>query len=376
MRGAGLALVQAAAGGRGPVGGRGRWRSVGGTAAIIALQAKANADLRAANSRVAQRYELAVDAIKTFHTGVSEDFLLKQEQFKELRDRLLRSAADFYGKLGALLGQETDVGLAAGAGGLELRAGRPDRQGRPPRGRAGGAPGSAGGAGGAGGRARGRRRAKADVGRSLTAVAFLLEATGKADEAVAAYRRSESLLAGPAGSDPAARAALAVCRSWLGWFLSNTGQTADALAAYQRARADQEALAAAPGATNDVRRDLAGTVNRIGALLLQTGKPAEAEAEYRRAIATHQKLADDHSAVIVFRTGLARSHSNLGCAAVADRQAGRGGGRVPHGAGDLPEAGRRQPKDPRLSQRDCEYGEQPFRRPPPPRPSGRGPRPL
>ena len=55
------------------------------------------------------RYDLAVEAIKTFHTGVSEDFLLKQDQFKELRDRLLNSAADFYGKLGALLGKETDV---------------------------------------------------------------------------------------------------------------------------------------------------------------------------------------------------------------------------------------------------------------------------
>ena len=55
------------------------------------------------------RYELAVDAIKTFHTGVSEDFLLKQEQFKELRDRLLKSASDFYGKLGALLGKESDL---------------------------------------------------------------------------------------------------------------------------------------------------------------------------------------------------------------------------------------------------------------------------
>ena len=51
---------------------------------------------------VQDRYDLAVEAIKTFHTGVSEDFLLKQDQFKELRDRLLNSAADFYGKLGAL----------------------------------------------------------------------------------------------------------------------------------------------------------------------------------------------------------------------------------------------------------------------------------
>ena len=58
---------------------------------------------------VQARYDLAVEAIKTFHTGVSEDFLLKEEQFKELRDRLLKSAADFYGKLGALLGKETDL---------------------------------------------------------------------------------------------------------------------------------------------------------------------------------------------------------------------------------------------------------------------------
>ena len=69
---------------------------------------KANADLSAANAKVQARYDLAVDAIKTFHTGVSEDFLLKEEKFKDLRNRLLKSASDFYGKLGALLGKETD----------------------------------------------------------------------------------------------------------------------------------------------------------------------------------------------------------------------------------------------------------------------------
>ena len=86
------------------------------------MQAKANADLaaRANRSRVEQRYDLAVEAIKTFHTGVSEDFLLKQDQFKELRDRLLKSAADFYGKLGALLGKEIGPGFAAGAGGSRI----------------------------------------------------------------------------------------------------------------------------------------------------------------------------------------------------------------------------------------------------------------
>ena len=41
-------------------------------------------------------------------------------------------------------------------------------------------------------------------------MADLLRDTGKTDEAVAAYRRSESLLAGLAGADPAAQAELAL----------------------------------------------------------------------------------------------------------------------------------------------------------------------
>ena len=95
--------------------------TVGGTAAIIAVQAKANADLRAANMRVEQRYDLAVEAIKTFHTGVSEDFLLKQDQFKDLRDRLLKSASDYYGKLGALLQEPVRLRLAPGTAASQLR---------------------------------------------------------------------------------------------------------------------------------------------------------------------------------------------------------------------------------------------------------------
>ena len=49
--------------------------------------------------------------------------------------------------------------------------------------------------------------AKADVGRSLTAIGRLLEAAGRTDEALASYRRSESLLASLWSFDPAARAA-------------------------------------------------------------------------------------------------------------------------------------------------------------------------
>src|SRR5262249_52370799 len=70
--------------------------------------AVSNDELARSKAAVQARYDLAVAAIQAFHTGVSEDFLLKQDQFRELRDRLLRSAQDFYGKLSALLGWETD----------------------------------------------------------------------------------------------------------------------------------------------------------------------------------------------------------------------------------------------------------------------------
>ena len=143
-----------------------------GLAAVLFVQTRAKADLAAvpgrtstrANAELARsqaavqaRYDLAVEAIRTFHTGVSEDFLLKQDQFKELRDRLLKSASDFYGKLGALLGRESDPAsrraLARAnfeVAELTAKVGRPEdalaahRQG-------------AGGARGAGGRARGGR---------------------------------------------------------------------------------------------------------------------------------------------------------------------------------------------------------------------------
>jgi eukaryotic-like serine/threonine-protein kinase len=80
-----------------------------GLGAVAAVQTRANAELKHSKAAVQARYDLAVEAIKTFHTGVSEDFLLKEDQFKELRDRLLKAASDFYAKLSSLLGQETDV---------------------------------------------------------------------------------------------------------------------------------------------------------------------------------------------------------------------------------------------------------------------------
>jgi hypothetical protein len=69
---------------------------------------RANADLQAANKRERQRFELALDAVKLFHTAVAEDLLLNEKQFAGLRTKLLREAADFYGKLESVLNGQAD----------------------------------------------------------------------------------------------------------------------------------------------------------------------------------------------------------------------------------------------------------------------------
>jgi len=111
--------------------------------------------------------------------------LLKEPQFKGLRDRQLKAASGFYERLGRLLDRETDVGSrrALARANFEL-AGLTDKVGRVEdalaahrsvlAAREALAPGPGADLGLA-----------AEVGQSLTEVGRLLAATGRADEALA-----------------------------------------------------------------------------------------------------------------------------------------------------------------------------------------------
>src|SRR5262249_54314546 len=152
---------------------------------------------------------------------------------------------------------------------------------------------------------------KADVGRSLTAIALLLEAMGQTDESLATFRRSESLPASLAGPDSAARDALSACRMRMGWLLSTIGKNDEALAKLRLAQADQKVLAAAPGATLDTRADLAFVESAIALVLEKTGQQEEAEAGHRAALAIRQRLAELNPTIAGFRMKLAQYHYNL-----------------------------------------------------------------
>src|SRR5262249_11086311 len=94
---AGLVLLALVAGGVGT-----SWGLLRAGRANAQLAVK-NTELAEEQAKVQARFELAQKAIATFHTGVSEDMLLKNEQFQELRTRLLNEAAGFYGDLEKLL---------------------------------------------------------------------------------------------------------------------------------------------------------------------------------------------------------------------------------------------------------------------------------
>ena len=178
---------------------------------------------------------------------------MKQPEFKDLRDRLLKSASDFYGKLGGLLEKESDpksyrallnaryevAQLAESVGKKEqalhifreVLSAREELAARP----------------GAG------SDAKRDLSRSLAAVADILRETGNLAEAETLLQRSLNVaeeLAGEIRDNVQDQHDLANCQIRLGHLFADTGRLEDAEREYGLALAIRQSLVA----TSPVRR--------------------------------------------------------------------------------------------------------------------------
>ena len=261
--------------------------------------------LREANAKVQARFDLAREAIRSFQDGVNEDDMLKGEELKGLRNKLLRSAAGFYEKLEELLQGQSD------------------------------------------------RASRAILAQSYFELGELTDKIGIKPEALAVHRKALAIrreLASAADADSSAKLDLARSLIATGYLAEATGDNAGALSAYEEARALAGPLADGPGAT-DAARDVLGTSHhRIGLVLSQTGHagrgagvvpprpgdPAEAGRRQPRRHRVPQRPGDQP-----------QQHRH---AAVADRPAGRGAGVVPPRPGDPAEAGRRQPRRHRVPQ--------------------------
>ena len=206
----------------------------------------ANRDLLLANTRERARFELSLEAIKTFHAGVSEDLLLKEKQFGGLRTKLLRGATDFYDRLEGLLAGQADHRSRAALGQayhdigeLTARIGsQADALAALKRGTEL--------------RLALATEADADAGttlnaaQSLIAVGDLQEATGEPEGALASFKQARDLLEPLAQNVPEShrfRAAVAKCLHGIARVEYNSGRAQEALAAHEQARTIRQSLA-------------------------------------------------------------------------------------------------------------------------------------
>jgi tetratricopeptide (TPR) repeat protein len=112
--------------------------------------------------------------------------------------------------------------------------------------------------------------------------------------------------------DPALRGEHARASVKVGDLLSDLGRTDDAEAAYRRALATFEDLAAGRRAAADYRRDLAECRQSLGSLYRQTGRTDLAEESFQKALVFRQGLVEDHPEDAQLLEGLALAWNDLG----------------------------------------------------------------
>jgi tetratricopeptide (TPR) repeat protein/tRNA A-37 threonylcarbamoyl transferase component Bud32 len=285
-----------------------------GLAIVLAVQVRANHELSAAKDREEARFDLAMEAIKQFHTGVSEDLLLKEPQFHALRDRLLHGAREFFGKLEDLLKAHTDPrSRQAMAQAYDELAALTDMIGSQTeamelyhrelairRGLARDAPADV--------------DALASVGRCLLAEGTLRFRTGHTHEALAAYEEARSLLGAAhrtAGRVRDFRAELAMCDHRTADLLAATGRTAEALAWYRKGRSLREEQERDRPSLTESRSALAESDVAIGILLWRDGHPAEAVAAFEKARALFEALVQARPGDTRFRRQLAHCYNEI-----------------------------------------------------------------
>jgi serine/threonine-protein kinase len=289
------------------------WQAVVATRARAEL-AKKNNELADEQAKVQARFDTAVKAIETFHTGVSEDMLLKNPEFKELRTKLLKEAAGFYADLEKLLAGQTDAKsrktLADGyfqLGELTEKIGD-NKESLAVHQKALALRCELAAAAGA------DVETRLDVARSLRMVGRLLYYTGDTAGALRTWEEMRDLAAALEAESPtdAVRQQLARSHRGIGAILSDAEKRAEALQADQRALAIQQKLADANPADTQFQLDLAVSHNNIGLDLSRTGKSAEALQAHQQALGIQQKLADDNPADTQFQRDLAGSHNSIG----------------------------------------------------------------
>jgi eukaryotic-like serine/threonine-protein kinase len=248
-----------------------------GLAAVAAVQARANRQLSLANTRVQERFDLALGAIKDYRAKIGDDPRMSQPEFRDLRDKLLGTALRFHTELGALLEKD-------------------------------------------GNSSRPNQTAVASAYAELARLTFDI---GKSGDSVAAYERAVTIgerLIHDRKEDREATFSLAVWHNELGNAQRRLGRLAEALAAYGRSKALCVDLVRAEPANPKYANAFAGAASNIATVKRETGRFGEAAESAREALTILEREARAHPTSSEAVYSLAKSYFN---AAEFEEQAGR-----------------------------------------------------
>ena len=226
----------------------------------VALEQKERADREATNAtrsahEANDRLLLAMDAVDDYYTGVSGDLLLKQPQFVELRDRLLRTPASFYERISASL---------VGSSGLSQRAA---------------------------------------LARALEKLAGIQTSVGAFDDAVSTFGQAIDAwrLLADAGHEPAdSRLRQAMTLGDLGALFVEMGRVDDGERTLRESIRIAEELKAVDPAATVYDDHYADAYGELGTALRTTGRLEEAEEAWQRALDVYHGILEraplDHEA--------------------------------------------------------------------------------
>ncbi|QEH35161.1 Serine/threonine-protein kinase PrkC [Aquisphaera giovannonii] len=226
-------------------------------------EALANGELRASASREQERFDLALDAIRSTREAVADDALLKEKRFEALRSRLLGDAGAFYRRLEA-----------------QVR-GRPDR------------------------------RSRAALAAALFELGELASEVESKEEALAVHRRALEIrrgLAAGADAGPQDRAALARSEQAIGRVCRDLGRVEEGLAAQGRALEVLRPLAAASPDDAQMQLDLERTYDGLMHLHADAGRFDEMLAVSEEALPLQLRLAAARPSDPRFKVDAAKTH--------------------------------------------------------------------
>ncbi|MFO0860071.1 MAG: protein kinase [Phycisphaerales bacterium] len=206
-------------------------------AAALGREAAANEELLTANRRVQERFALAMDAVKTFHTGVSEDLLLKEKNLTPLRKKLLESARNFYSRMEGQLQGKND------------------------------------------------RESRAELARAYLTIAHLTQEIESVESGTEFAQKSLAIrreLAADKEAGPDAACDIAEALHEIGTNQIIQGRYADSLVASTEAADIAQALVTAHPTVERYKDQFGKALSNSGIALAYTGKPAEALAADRR----------------------------------------------------------------------------------------------